>query len=242
MSGEIAYGYIRVSTKDQAEDGVSLDAQREKIAAYCALHDLHLVEVFADEGLSGKRADNRPGLQAALDAVCGARAVLITYSLSRIARSTKDCIAISERLDKAGANLAIITEKVDTSSSMGRFFFRLMASLAELERDQISDRTKAAMSHLRSQDRRISPRIPFGKRLADDGVHLVDDEHELTACALIMTMRQSGMSFSKIGKRLTDEGIRTKGGGPWYPATIRDILIRRERDATERAKHERKSA
>src|ERR1700733_5092631 len=65
-----AVGYIRVSTEEQAREGVSLDAQREKIAAYCALHGQRLERTYADEGISGKRADNRPGLQEALDRTC----------------------------------------------------------------------------------------------------------------------------------------------------------------------------
>lgn len=97
--------YARVSTSDQAVDGVSLDAQQARILAWCAAHGATLdpADVHVDAGLSGKRADNRPALQAALDAVCQARGVLVVYALARLARSTKDTIAIAERLDRAGA-------------------------------------------------------------------------------------------------------------------------------------------
>src|SRR5688572_19829638 len=149
-------GYVRVSTSDQAVDGVSLDAQREKVVRYCELHGLELLETFADEGISGKRADNRPGLRSALELVCKQRGVLVVYSLSRLARSTRDCIHLAERLEKCGADVASITEKLDTTSSMGRFFFTLMAALGQLERDQVAERTVAAMAHLRRQQRRIS--------------------------------------------------------------------------------------
>ena len=62
-----AIGYIRVSTEDQADQGVSLGVQRERITAWCAAHDYDLAAVHVDAGLSGKRADNRPALQRALD-------------------------------------------------------------------------------------------------------------------------------------------------------------------------------
>ena len=79
-----AYGYVRVSTEEQAREGVSLDAQRAKVQQYCDLHGLALARVYADEGISGKRADNRPGLQDAITAACGGKGALVVYSLSRL--------------------------------------------------------------------------------------------------------------------------------------------------------------
>ena len=136
-----AIGYIRVSTVGQAVEGVSLEAQRDKITAWCAANDAELAGVFVDAGISGKRSDNRPQLQAALEAV-SAGSVLVVYSLSRLARSTKDTISISERIEKSGADLVSINEKLDTSSAAGKMLFRLMAVLAEFESDQISERTR----------------------------------------------------------------------------------------------------
>src|SRR5689334_15854067 len=97
-----AIGYVRVSTEEQANEGVSLEAQQARIAAWCLANDFELVELFIDAGLSGKRADNRPALHTAIDAACRSKAVLVVYSLSRLARSTRDTLAIAERLDKAG--------------------------------------------------------------------------------------------------------------------------------------------
>ena len=76
-----AIGYVRVSTEEQAMEGVSLDAQRAKVVAYCGLHGHELAQTYADEGLSGKRADNRPGLQHAISHTCEFRGVLVVYSL-----------------------------------------------------------------------------------------------------------------------------------------------------------------
>src|SRR5271169_1320089 len=106
-----AIGYVRVSTAVQVSEGVSLDAQRARIAAWAAANGAELPEVFTDAGLSGGRADNRPGLQAALDAACTAKAALVVYSLSRLARSTQDALNISQRLGKAGADLVSLSER-----------------------------------------------------------------------------------------------------------------------------------
>ena len=89
-----AIGYCRVSTEGQAVDGVSMDAQEAKIRAWAELNNADEVLLFTDAGISGKRADNRPALQDALRAV-GKGDALIVYSLSRLARSTRDTLQIA---------------------------------------------------------------------------------------------------------------------------------------------------
>ena len=98
-----AIGYIRVSTEQQAGEGVSLEAQRAKIEAWCLANDCELAEVFVDAGISGKSMKKRQGLQKAL-ASAGKGMALVVYSLSRLARSTKDTLAISERTTLALAH------------------------------------------------------------------------------------------------------------------------------------------
>ena len=92
-------GYIRVSTPGQVEDGVSMDAQDAKVRAWAELNNAPEVVIFRDEGISGKRSDNRPGLQAALDMV-GKGDALVVYSLSRLSRSTKDALILAETLSR----------------------------------------------------------------------------------------------------------------------------------------------
>ena len=92
-----AVAYVRVSTAGQVEDGVSLDAQRSKIAAWCDVMGYELVHTFADEGISGHSVKNRPALGQALDAVCACGGVLVVYSLSRLARNTRETLELGER-------------------------------------------------------------------------------------------------------------------------------------------------
>jgi site-specific DNA recombinase len=235
-----AIGYVRVSTTEQAEEGVSLDAQREKIKAYAALHGLELVTIWADEGLSGSRADNRPGLQKALDQVCKQKAILVVYSLSRLARSTRDCITMSDRLGRAGADLASITEKIDTTSSMGRFFFTLMAALAQLERDQISERTTSGMGHLRKLGRRISCHVPYGFDVAGgvkvkdggDGEKLQPNAAEQATIESMGKQRGKGRTFQQIADHLNANSVPSKSGGKWYASAVRSVLGRLRSGAT----------
>ena len=112
-----AIGYIRVSTAEQATDGVSLEAQRTRIEAWCNANGYRLATVHTDAGISGKRADNRPAPQRALTLACKRRGTaLVVYSLSRLARSTTDAISIAERLEKAGADLVSLSEKIYTTA------------------------------------------------------------------------------------------------------------------------------
>ncbi len=218
--------YVRVSTESQALEGVSLEAQQAKIQAWCLANDVELSGVFIDAGISGKRADNRPELQNALDAVCKLKGVLIVYSLSRLARSTKDTIAISERLDKSGADLVSLSEKLDTTSAAGKMVFRMMAVLAEFERDVISERTSSAMAHKKSLGQRVG-KIPFGHDLAEDGVVLVANHREQAAIELIRLLRETGMSYGRIAELLNRKQIKTKErAGQWESMTVMRILKR----------------
>ena len=221
-----AYGYIRVSTEGQATNGVSLDAQRAKINAWCAGNGYVLRGVHVDAGLSGKRADNRPGLQAALDEVCKRGGALVVYSLSRLARSTKDALAIAERLDKAGADLVSLTERIDTTSAAGKMVFRMLAVLAEFERDLISERTTAAMAHKRANGQRIGS-IPYGYDLDADGVNLRSNETEQAVIADIQRRRADGQTLHEIAVALTAQGAPTKAGNRrWAHQTVAQILKR----------------
>ena len=222
MSANKAIGYARVSTEEQATEGVSIEAQRNRIAAWCVLNNYDLAEVFVDAGLSGKRADNRPALQAALAAVKSGGA-LVVYSLSRLARSTKDTIAIGERLEKSGADLVSLSEKIDTTTATGKMVFRLMAVLAEFERDVIAERTTMAMRHKRAQGERVG-RIPFGFDLGTDGVTLKRNESEQRILGTVAELRRGGMTLRGIAQELTNRGIPTKSGATqWTHSTIQRL-------------------
>lgn len=222
-----AYGYVRVSTSSQADNGVSLDAQEEKIKAWCIANGYRLDTVFSDRGMSAKRADNRPQLQKAISAVCQSRnGCLVVYSLSRLARSTKDAIGIAERLEKAGADLVSLSERIDTTSAAGKMMFRLLAVLAEFERDLVSERTKSAMQHKKSNGQRVGT-VPYGFDLANDGSTLVENESEQKVLADILDMRRSGQTLVQIADALTERNIPTKTGkARWSHAVIARILAR----------------
>jgi len=224
-----AVGYVRVSTEEQAREGMSLEAQRARIAAWCELNGYALLAVHEDAGLSGRRADTRPGLQAALGQVGEERAALVVYSLSRVSRSTRDMLGIAEQLEGAGADLVSLTERIDTTGAAGRMVFRLLAVLNEFERDVIAERVSATLRYKRDAGKAVS-RAPRGMRLerepdgrntvavpdpASDGLHLAARARDL---------RRQGFSLAAIAERLGCEGFRPERGRRFYGSTVRYIL------------------
>lgn len=221
-----AIAYIRVSTEGQAAEGVSLEAQQAKIVAWCQGNGFELAGSFVDAGISGKTIDKRPGLQAAIAATCEHKAALVVYSLSRLARSTKDAIAISEQLHKAGADLVSLSERIDTTSAAGKMIFRMMAVMAEFERDLVSERTTAALQHKRSQGQRVGT-VPYGFRVSRDGKTLEANPEEAKIADVIRQLRRDGMTLAAIREELADRGIANRAGNEW-PLSVLHKLTKKE--------------
>jgi DNA invertase Pin-like site-specific DNA recombinase len=134
------FGYARVSTQEQ-----NLDMQLD------ALKEYGCDQIF-QEKMTGKKKE-RPQLDEVLKLLRTGDKVVI-YKLDRISRSTKHLIELSERFESAGVQFVSLQDNIDTSTPMGRFFFRVMASIAELERDIISERTKSGLESARARGRK----------------------------------------------------------------------------------------
>ena len=194
-------GYVRVSTEDQAREGVSLPAQREQIGAFCKARRWELVEVFADEGASGKSMD-RPGLQEALSALEGHRAdILVVTKLDRLSRKVRDILELVEEVfADNGAELASIGESIDATTATGRFVLQTFAALAQLERELISERTTAALAHVKREGRYLG-RVPFGKGRDGEG-RLVADPEGQKALRRARRLRAAGRSWREVAERI----------------------------------------
>jgi site-specific DNA recombinase len=224
MAQQKAVGYLRVSTEEQVS-GVSLEAQEAKIRAWCVANDAELVAVYRDEGLSGyKGRDARPGLNAAVQQVCKLKGSLVVYSLSRLARNTGETIAIGKSLDACDADLVSLSEKIDTTSAAGKMVFRMLAVLAEFERDQVSERTTMALAYKRSQGQRISRHLPYGYRLAADGITLAPDAAEQHVIAAARGYATAGVSLRQIAARLAEDGHYSRTGQPFTPKSVQSML------------------
>jgi DNA invertase Pin-like site-specific DNA recombinase len=115
------------------------------------------VTIYEDAGITGTSMEKRPALEAALRAAQDGT-VLIAYSMSRFARSTRDMLIIAERLKRQGADLVSLTESIDTTTATGRLVFTLLSALAQFERDLTSERTKAALAALKARGVKLGPK------------------------------------------------------------------------------------
>jgi site-specific DNA recombinase len=220
----IAVGYTRVSTVDQADEGVSLAAQEDRIRAYCKMFAHECRTIHVDSGISGKQMDSRPGLAAALEEVCQQRGILVVYSLSRLSRSVKDTLDIADRLAKSNADLASLTESLDTSSATGRMVFKILAVIAEFERDILSERTSMALKHKAKNGERVGRHAQYGYRLAANG-KLVECPAEQATIAVIRRLAQDGHTPAAIARRLNATG-GTFRGRLWRTAGVAKVLGR----------------
>jgi len=223
-------GYVRVSTEQQADGGVSIDTQREKLRAYATAMDLTLVETIEDAGVSAKSVD-RPGLQRALSALEHGEATgLLVTKLDRLTRSVRDLGDLVETYFASRFALLSVSDSIDTRTAAGRLVLNVLTSVAQWEREAAGERTRDALAHLRSSGIRLGGEA-MGWRRAEatdaDGRRLVEGiDEERETVAMILFHSRNGRSLRAICAELTEAGRRTKKGGRWSPKVVRAILMR----------------
>jgi site-specific DNA recombinase len=218
-----AIGYIRVSTERQASEGASLEAQQAKIEQWCFANGYELVSVFKDEGISGKRMDTRQGLQDALATIKKGNA-FVFYSMSRVARSTKDMLSIGDLITKKRADMVSVIEDFDTTSASGKLMFQMLAVLAEFERNLVGERTAAVLQNKKANRQVYTNQTPYGFKAVNGRLEQV--KQEVKVVAEIQQARAKGQTLQAIADNLNLRGIPTKTNKQWQPATIHLLLQR----------------
>lgn len=218
--------YARHSPRPEHCDGESIELQIAKCTAYCTAQGYTIADQCLDEGISGARADNRPGLQKALDIACNQKAVLVVYSLSRLTRSTKDALEIAARLHKHGANLAMLDLNFDTATPMGHCVFTILSAVAELERKQIGQRTSDALQRYQAEGWLVSRHPPYGYKVVGKAKdRLEKDDQEQAAIGEIVAQHAAGATLRDICDVLTFKGMAARKDG-WTTTKIRQVLKR----------------
>lgn len=157
----MVFGYCRVSSDEQAAHGISIDAQRDILNGYAAMSQQE-IRIYEDAGFSGKSMD-RPALQQLLAAIGSGVTAVVVWKLDRLSRSLRDTLAMIEDIfAPAGVTLVSVTESIDTSTPSGRMMLNLLASFAQLEREQDSDRVVMAHKHLARDCKYLGGHIPLG--------------------------------------------------------------------------------
>ena len=218
-----AIGYVRVSTEQQADRGVSLNAQAEKIRAMAVVHNAELLDIIVDGGESAKSLQ-RPGMERLLNLV-DAKSVqaVVVAKLDRLTRSVKDLCELLDRFDRRGIALISVAESLDTSSAAGRLVLNIMTAVSQWEREAIGERTRDAMNHKRTNGERVG-NIRFGYRLGADGRHIEPDPAEQVILREVRQLRQSGHSMRRIATELNQRSLRTRRGSAWRLESVARIV------------------
>lgn len=219
--------YIRVSTDEQASEGISIEAQQAKLLAYCQQRGLQVAEMIVDAGVSGgKYLSQRPGGQKLIEILKARKAShVVAIKLDRLFRNAADGLWTIETWDNDGISTHLIDINgmgLDTSSPMGRMMLTMMAGFAQLERSMIRDRTKVALNHKKATGKKYCQSV-YGYDFDDDG-NAVNNADEQATITLIFALRKAGKSLRAIATHLTEIGATTKRGGGWAAATVKRIL------------------
>lgn len=212
--------YHRVSTEEQAESGLGLLAQARATSGYIMAHEFkgyRSAGVHVDEGVSSRLPlDQRPALVSALVRIAAGEADgIVAMKLDRFCRSVAeiDYLMRAANDPKTGGFALIAMDLgVDTSTAGGKLVARVLAAVAEWERDTISERTKLALAEKAAQGIRLGrPR-----EIPDSVVEL---------CHKLKTGEH--LSYAAIAQRLTAQGLRPPRGGAWSRYTVASLLSRR---------------
>lgn len=216
--------YLRVSTEEQGDTGYGLDAQRTKCEAMATVKGWDVAAVYTDEGISGtKGRSDRPALEAMMTAACGGEVgAVIVSSLDRLGRNTRLVLQLIDELDGCGAVIVSCRESLDTTTPTGRFTLTMFAALAQLDRDQIVERTTDGRNARGRIDGERGGRLPFGYCRPADGIAV--DPGAAEVVRRIFAMRGDGYRLTDIATALNGDGIASPRGAAWHPSSVHYIL------------------
>lgn len=231
-------GYVRVSTEEQAESGLGIEAQITRITAQAVVKGWPEPVFYYDEGISGTKApDKRTGFAQLLrDIDDGKINAIITIDLSRLGRIASMIIVLLEKFNKKNIAYVSCKENFDTSTPQGKATLQLFAVIAELERNQIAQRTREALHEKSRRDGETGGRLPYGYRRIFDIVETKNgptrkavgveiDEEAAHIVRMVFSLRQSGKTLRTIAEVVRSTTVLPgPQGGKWTFATIQDIL------------------
>jgi len=215
--------YLRVSTAEQAQEGYSIDAQRERLKAYCLSQDWKVAGIYEDAGYTGGNM-NRPQLiRLKEDIPKKLFDVILVYKLDRLSRNMRDLSNFVNDLQKYNIHLKSATEPFDTSTPAGKLILNMLGSVAEFERGMIGERVKMGMlEKAKEGDGFLGFNHPYGYDYSNGTLTLNQMEAEVVRT--IFKLYLQGESMGRIVEHLNTLGIPSKHGKKWAKAKI-DIIL-----------------
>lgn len=214
--------YIRVSTLEQAQEGYSVGEQRERLIAYCKAQDWLIADIYVDGGYTGSNL-NRPGIQKLMSETEKFDVVLV-YKLDRLSRSQRDTLYLIEEIFRPNkVDFVSMQESFDTSSPFGKAMIGLLAVFAQLEREQIKERTwMGRVARAKTGLHHGGGNIPIGYDYEDG--KLIVNPYEAEQVRKIYEWYLSGASLKAITDKLQDAGYTNKYSSYNSWSSVRNIL------------------
>jgi DNA invertase Pin-like site-specific DNA recombinase len=207
------YGYVRVSTERQADDGESLGTQRRVIEGYAMMQGLPLDTVFIERGVSGSKPLGERPEGARLLAALIPGDVLITAKLDRMFRSALNALDVLGQLKDRSVSLHMIDLGGDvTGNGISKLVFTILSAVAEAERDRIRERIRDVKADQRKRRRYLGGIVPFGWQVTEDGA-LIEDPDEQRAIQRILQLRREGLSLRAISLAISADGVKLSHEG-----------------------------
>jgi site-specific DNA recombinase len=215
--------YARVSTEEQANAGQSLEAQMDSLRRFCAAHDLEIAGEYIDDGYTGRNT-NRAAYRRMFSAEERKKwDVLVVLKMDRIHRNSRNFMDMMDDLNKNKQGFVSTYDKIDTGNAVGRFVMDMIQRIAQLESEQIGERTYIGMKEKASTGGGIMGfNPPFGYGIEDG--ELRGTEEELAVVSDMFAMYAGGMTLDAIAYRLNSLGTLTRRGNPWNKYNLRTIL------------------
>ncbi|GIN86949.1 integrase [Heyndrickxia sporothermodurans] len=214
--------YVRVSTEEQAKEGFSISAQREKLKAFCQVQDWTDFKFYVDEGISAKDT-NRPYLQLMLDHIKqGIIDTVLVYRLDRLTRSVLDLYKLLDLFEENNCKFKSATEVYDTTTAMGRMFITLVAAMAQWERENLGERVRMGQIE-KARQGKYSAKAPFGFDKNENEKLLINNNEKVVILDMIEKIKQ-GYSIRQLANYLDDSGIPPIRGYQWHITSILTIL------------------
>jgi site-specific DNA recombinase len=225
------YGYVRVSTAMQAQEGSSLDEQERKIRAWAEMNSMKLMGLFKDEGVSGTFMFERPGFKELMK-VIDKGDVLVANDLSRVTRNAGDAAKLLEDFKGREITIVFIKDGFDTSTIMGGVMAQMASLMKELEAKQTAERTKDTLAEMQSKGRNIS-RPPYGwmKASGAKGSGLVENPNQQAIIAWCRKAHsEDNMTYTDIARKLNEKGAPSPGKGAkgWTGESVKKVIERTE--------------
>jgi DNA invertase Pin-like site-specific DNA recombinase len=218
--------YRRVSTDQQAESGAGLSAQMDACTGWAEAHKVKIEAVYSEEGVSGAAdISKRPALMEVVSLLQKGDILLIAKR-DRLGRDPIAVAMIEAMVNRKKAKVVSAAgEGTDSDGSGSVFMRRIIDAVAELERNVIGERTRAAMQAMKRKNERVG-HIPFGFRLSADGEHIEMDAGERAILKQIRELMDSGLSVRKIVSEMNRRKAFNRGGRPWNHASMHTAMTK----------------